>query len=177
MYVCIYIYICIHICTSSTSRKLSIHIYMHFFYQQKTQHISKTHASISRKPSKFASNSTSTKFRFAPNKNPKHVLKAYANSSSTNRKPNMVKPMLLAVENPAIGKNCFHFYQQKTQDVSSQYRKTSMFQKNFHQATYCKWNFQQISEMCNRKPSSKNNSSTTRKISRFQKSIQLAVTN
>ena len=78
---------------------------------KKTQHVSKTHASISRKPSKFASNSTSTKFRFAPNKNPKHVLKAYANSSSTNRKPNMVKPMLLAVENPAIGKNCFHFYQ------------------------------------------------------------------
>ena len=134
----------IYICTSSTSRK-------------KTQHVSKTHASISTKPSKFASNSTSTKFRFAPNKNPTHLLKAYANSSSTNRKPNMVKPMLLAVENryPAIGKNCFHFYQLKTQDVSSQCRKTSMSQKNIHQATYCKWNFQQISEMCNRKPSSK----------------------
>ena len=131
------------------------YIYMHFFYSQKTQHISKTHASISRKPSKFASNSTSTKFRFAPNKNPKHVLKAYTNSSSTIRKPNLVKPILLAVENPAIGKNCFHFDQQKTQDVSSQCRKTSISQKNIHQATYSKWNFQQISEMCNRKPSSK----------------------
>ena len=76
-------------------------------------------------------------------------------SSSTNRKPNMVKPMLLAVENPAIGKNCFHFYQLKTQDVSSQCRKTSISQKNIHQATYCKWNFQKISEMCNIKPSSK----------------------
>ena len=85
-------------CTSSTSRKLSISLKLMLL-------------SVENPANKFASNSTSTKFRFAPNKNPKHVLKAYANSSSTNRKPNMVKPMLLAVENPAIGKNCFHFYQ------------------------------------------------------------------
>ena len=39
------------------------------------------------------------------------VYKSCKAVSSTNRKPNMVKPMLLAGENPAIGKNCFHFYQ------------------------------------------------------------------
>ena len=90
MYVYIYIYALLLL--AQNSAYIYIYIYMHFFYSQKTQHISKTHASISRKPSKFASNSTSTKFRFAPNKNPKHVLKAYANSSSTNRNPTWSNP-------------------------------------------------------------------------------------